>query len=95
MVSGALSTVTVTLEWGRWNSYADRMARPKYSPATDDERRVLAVLLRLGKRRKRLQEEIDAALAEARDLDMPVAVAADAVGMDRKTVYRHTGKPMG
>jgi len=67
------------------------MPRPKYAPATEDEQRVFGLLLRLGKRRKRLQDEIDAALADARRLDIPVAVAAEAVGVDRKTVYRHLG----
>jgi hypothetical protein len=67
------------------------MARPKYSPTTEDEQRVYGLLLRLGKRKKRLQEEIDAALAEAKRHEVPVAAAADALGVDRKTVYRHTG----
>lgn len=69
------------------------MPRPTFTPS-DAQRATLAALTRLARRRKKLTEETDALIAEADNQGIPISHIADSIAMERKTVYRHLGKPM-
>ncbi|MET8278338.1 hypothetical protein [Micromonospora sp. NPDC005174] len=69
------------------------MPRPTFTP--DEAQRVtLDALARLARRRKRLDREADELMAKADGQGIPVSWIADTAQVQRKTVYRHLGKPM-
>lgn len=69
------------------------MPRPTFTPS-DAQRATLTALARLARRRKKLDEEADALIAKADGQGIPISHIADSAQVQRKTVYRHLGKPM-
>ncbi|MGS2615142.1 hypothetical protein ACVCAH_11545 [Micromonospora sp. LZ34] len=69
------------------------MPRPTFTP-DDAQRATLDALARLARRRKKLDEEADALMAKADEQGIPVSWIADHAQVQRKTVYRHLGRPM-
>ncbi|MGI5247522.1 hypothetical protein [Dactylosporangium sp. CA-139066] len=69
------------------------MARPAFTP-DDDQRKTLAVLARIAAARAKLDVEADGAIKRAKEQDIPIAHIAETLGVERKTVYRHLGRPM-
>jgi transcriptional regulator of acetoin/glycerol metabolism len=69
------------------------MPRPAFAP-NDEQRRTLDALARLAARRAKLDQEMDALIAKADAQGIPVATIADRAKVQRKTIYRHLGRPM-
>ncbi len=69
------------------------MARPKFTP-DDEQAATLASLRRIAAERERLDREADPLIAQAKKLGIPVLTVAEALGVTRKTVYRHLGHRM-
>jgi transcriptional regulator of acetoin/glycerol metabolism len=81
------------LECVKGNSYGGIMARPAFTP-DDEQRKTLDVLARIAAARARLDDEADATIKKAKRQDIPVSRIAETLGVERKTVYRHLGRPM-
>lgn len=65
------------------------VARPKWVPETDEQRRTAAAVTRAVKRRSGAEEDLWRAVTEAHAAGVPVADLAKAVGVTRDTIYRH------
>lgn len=73
------------------------MPRASYTPPTRDIERKIAKVVNLREEIDRKEEEYKRLLTALVDKDgdnVPVAYMADRLGVERKTVYRHTGRPM-
>ncbi|MFC6017193.1 helix-turn-helix domain-containing protein [Plantactinospora solaniradicis] len=69
------------------------MPRPTFTP-DDAQRATLDAIARLARRREKLDKEMDELIAKAAQQEIPIATIADRAGVERKTVYRHLGRPM-
>jgi len=67
------------------------MARPKWTPTTDEQRRAIAAARRAGKRADEAEDLLWAAVKAALDTGVPAAHLADAVNRGRATLYRRLG----
>jgi hypothetical protein len=70
-----------------------RVARPKWTPRTDEQRRAIAAALRALKVADEAEGKMWAAVAAAIDTGVPANFMADTVGRSRATLYRHVGNP--
>jgi DNA-binding transcriptional ArsR family regulator len=66
-----------------------RMARPKWTPDTDEQRRAIAAVAAAAEVADEADGKLGAAIAKARALDVPVSHLAEAAGRSRPTIYRH------
>lgn len=64
------------------------MARPKWRPRTDEQRRAIAAAERAGKRADEAEAKLWDAVAPALELGVPAAYLAERVGRSRTTLYR-------
>lgn len=69
------------------------MPRPTFTP-DDAQRATLDALTRLARRRKKLDKETDELMSKAEEQGIPISWIADTAQVQRKTVYRHLGRPM-
>lgn len=77
--------------------YPRRVARPKYVPPDEPTTAEIARVVELHKAWLKAEAEYKAALTkitDPKDWDVPVAHMAEQIGVERKTVYRHTGRSM-
>lgn len=65
-----------------------RVARPKWTPQTAEQRHAIAAAKRAAKRADDAEGLVWTAVAEALELDVPASYIADAVGRGRATLYR-------
>lgn len=65
-----------------------RVARPKWTPQTAEQRRAIAAAKRAAKMADDAEGLVWTAVAEALKLDVPASYIADAVGRGRATLYR-------
>ncbi|MFI2663375.1 hypothetical protein [Micromonospora carbonacea] len=73
------------------------MPRPRWTPPDDEVAARINEVVERYKRWHQAEAEYKALLAEVADPDKdnaPIAHLADRLGVERKTVYRHLGKPM-
>jgi DNA-binding phage protein len=70
-----------------------RMPRPRWSPETDEQRRAIAAVTAAAKVADEADGHLQAAIAAAKALDVPVAALAEAAGRTRPTIYRHLSSP--
>lgn len=73
--------------------YPQRMPRSPWSPNAD-QTRLLAALKRDAEAREKAEEQYRTRLAECEQAGIPIRRLADELGVERKTVYRHLGRPM-
>ncbi len=69
------------------------MARPAFTP-DDEQSKTLVVLARIAAARAKLDTDADLAIKKANDQQIPIARIAETLKVERKTVYRHLGRPM-
>lgn len=76
--------------------YPQRVAKPKYTPPNDEVAAKLDRMVELFRRQQEIWEEYKRALGEVgpNGDDVPIAHIAERLGVERKTVYRHLGRPM-
>jgi hypothetical protein len=77
--------------------YPRRMSRQKYSPPDAATAARIRKAVRLYEQYRKIEAEYRALLSELVDPtkdDVPVAYMAELLGIERKTVYRHTGRSM-
>lgn len=65
------------------------VARPKWTPQTEEQRRAIAAVVRAAKRADEADGILWSAVAEAHKLGVPPAHLAEKSGRGRNTVYRH------
>lgn len=85
--------VTREVERVKVNGYSGRMARPTFSPDTD-QRRTVRDLEKLAARMAADEALLTALIARARDQEIPIEHIARAASVTTKTVYRRLGHPM-
>jgi hypothetical protein len=77
--------------------YPRRVARPKYAPPDEQTEARIANVVALHQAwiaaEAKYKAEITS-LTDPADGDVPIAYAAERLGVQRKTVYRHTGRSM-
>jgi hypothetical protein len=73
--------------------YPRRMARAPWAP-NDEQKKMLAALKALARRRDAVEAAYKKQLAECAAAGIPVARLADDLAVERKTVYRHLGRSM-
>lgn len=66
-----------------------RVARGKWTPQTDEQRRAIAAAKRAAARADNADNELWAAVEAARDVGVPPAFLAKEIGRGRSTLYRH------
>lgn len=69
------------------------MPRPKWIP-TDEQQQLIDTAVRAYQHHTKAQQVYAQALAEAEQHDVAISALAEALGVTRKTVYRHLGHPM-
>lgn len=69
------------------------MPRPKWTP-TDEQRQLIDAAVLAYQHHTEAQRAYEQALAEAEQHDVAISALAEALGVTRKTVYRHLGHPM-
>ncbi len=69
------------------------MPRPKWIP-TDEQRQLIDTAVRAYRNHTEAQQAYAQALVEAEQHDVAISALAEALGVTRKTVYRHLGHPM-
>jgi AcrR family transcriptional regulator len=69
------------------------MPRPKWTP-TDEQRQLIDAAVRAYQLHVDAQQAYVQALAEAERHAVAISALAEALGVTRKTVYRHLGHPM-
>lgn len=78
--------------------YPQRVSKQRYTPPNDEVAARIARAVALAKQRDELDAEYRVELAALVDPEgdcrVPVAYMADQLGVERKTVYRHTGRVM-
>lgn len=78
--------------------YPRRVARPKYVPPDERTAAEIERVAALYRTWRAAEAEYKAAMTAVTDpdgeWDVPVAHMADKIGVERKTVYRHTGRSM-
>jgi transcriptional regulator of acetoin/glycerol metabolism len=78
--------------------YPQRVPKSRYTPPSDEVAALIARTVELARRRDEADAEYKKLLAALVDTDgeyqVPVAHMADQLGVERKTVYRHTGRSM-
>lgn len=78
--------------------YPQRVPKQRYTPPNDEVAALIARTVRLAKQRDEIEAEYRSALSAlvdpAGEHRVPVAYMADQLGVERKTVYRHTGRSM-
>ena len=82
---------------GTQTGYPRRVARAKWTPPNGEVAARIDAVVRLFEEQQRIEAQYKAALAElaAEDGDaVPIAHLAERLGIERKTVYRHLGRPM-
>lgn len=70
-----------------------RVARPKWTPQTDDQRRAIAAVVRAAKAADAADGKLWDAVAAAHALGVPPAHIAEKSGRGRNTIYRHLPPP--
>ncbi|MEU4776876.1 hypothetical protein [Micromonospora sp. NPDC023633] len=65
------------------------MARPRWTPQTDEQRRAITAVERAAKRADEADELLWEAVRAAHKVDVPPAHLAEKAGRARSTVYRH------
>ncbi|WP_412736946.1 hypothetical protein [Krasilnikovia sp. MM14-A1259] len=74
------------------------MPKSRYTPPSAEVEALIARTVDLAKRRQAIEDEYKGLLAKLVDptgeYQVPVAYMADQLGVERKTVYRHTGRSM-
>ena len=86
-----------TSHLGTLTRYPRRVAKPKYEPPNDETAARIARTVDLYRRLAEIEAEYKASLAVNADPDgdaVPIAYLAERLGVERKTVYRHLGRPM-
>jgi hypothetical protein len=66
-----------------------RVARPRWTPQTDDQRRAIAKAERAADRADNADADMWAAVTAARDLGVPPVYLAKKIRRGRATLYRH------
>jgi hypothetical protein len=83
---------------GTLGHYADRVSKPRYSPPTPEVAAEVDAVAELHRKWQEAEAEYKGRLARLidpqGDWKVPVAHIADRLGVERKTVYRHTGRSM-
>ena len=69
------------------------MAKPFWEP-TPEQRRILAAIKRAAAKRDEAEAAYRRQLAVGTEAAIPITYIAEALGVERKTVYRHLGKKM-
>jgi hypothetical protein len=89
-----LDTLTErTCQMGTEPLYPQRMSRSPWVPNPTQEV-LLATLRAAAEERKRCDERYRELLAECALAEIPIARIATEVSVERKTIYRHLGRPM-
>jgi len=82
---------------GTLDGYAPRMAKQRYSP-DDEVAAEIAAAVELFQRKQEIDAQYKAALSKLADREngrgVPIAHLAAALGVERKTIYRHLGRSM-
>ena len=82
---------------GTDSRYPQRMPRSPWSPS-GEQAELLAALRKAADERDRalraLDADVRAKLAACADADIPIARLAEELKVERKTIYRHLGRPM-
>lgn len=82
---------------GTESRYAQRVPKPRYSPPNADVAARIDAVVALYRQQQEIEAKYKQALAEVTRPDgdaVPIAHMADQLGLQRKTVYRHLGRPM-
>lgn len=66
-----------------------RVARPKWTPQTKEQRQAIAAVAKAAERATLADAQLWDAVASAHALDVPPAFLAEALGVSRGTIYRH------
>lgn len=77
--------------------YPRRVPRPRYEPPDDNVASRIDKVVDLHRRKQEIEAEYRQLLTELADPevdDVPVAYLAKRLDMERKTIYRHIGRPM-
>lgn len=73
--------------------YPDRVSRSP-QPLDEEQKKLLAAVIRAAKKATDAETEYKRLLAECAAADVPILQIAAALGVQRKTIYRHLGRPM-
>jgi hypothetical protein len=69
------------------------VARPPWAP-DDKQAKLLAALKRAATDRDKAEATYRELLAKCAEADIPILRLSDELGVERKTIYRHLGRPM-
>lgn len=82
---------------GTDSRYSQRVPKSRYSPPNPEVAARIDEVVALYRRQQEIEAEYKRTLAEVTRPDgdaVPIAHMAERLGLERKTVYRHTGRSM-